>query len=84
MEPDAGLKFMNREIMTWTEINKHLTDWATQAPLSLSSHTWLFKLTYQDLHLVVSYQEIVFPRHWGRENPPEVDYYSVLDAAEVS
>ena len=30
-ELDAGLKLMNREIMTWAEIG-HLTDWATQAP----------------------------------------------------
>lgn len=51
---------------------------------SLSSNTWFFKLTYQDLHLVVSYQETVFPHHWGKENLPEVDCYSVLDAAEVS
>lgn len=41
-------------------------------------------MTYQDLHLEVSYQETVFPHHLGRESQPEVDCYSVLDAAEVS
>ena len=30
-EPDAGLKLMDCEIMTWAEVG-HLTDWATQAP----------------------------------------------------
>lgn len=42
------------------------------------------QMTYQDLHLEVSYQETVFPHHLGRESQPEVDCYSVLDAAEVS
>ena len=32
MEPDVGLKLMDREIMTWTEIGR-LTYWATQEPL---------------------------------------------------
>lgn len=41
-------------------------------------------MTYQDLHLEVSYQETVFPLHLGRESQPEVDCYSVPDAAEVS
>lgn len=41
-------------------------------------------MTYQDLHLEVFYQETVFPHHWGRESQPEVDCYSVPDAAEVS
>ena len=31
-EPDAGLKPMNLEIMTWAEVRR-LTDWATQASL---------------------------------------------------
>ena len=31
-EPDAGLEFTDREIMTWAEV-RHLTDQATQAPL---------------------------------------------------
>ena len=53
-------------------------------PFSLFSYVSFSNLTYQDLHLVVSYQEIVFLHHWGRENLLEVDYYSVLDAAEVS
>lgn len=26
----------------------------------------------------------MFPHHLGRENLPEVDYYLILDAAEVS
>ena len=30
-EPDAGLEFMDREIMTWVKVG-HLTDWATQVP----------------------------------------------------
>ena len=30
-EPDAGLKLMNFEIMTWAEVG-HLTNWATQVP----------------------------------------------------
>ena len=30
-EPDAGLEFTDREIMTWAEVGG-LTDWATQAP----------------------------------------------------
>ena len=34
-EPDAGLELMDREIMTWAEVDR-LTDWATQAPLSLN------------------------------------------------
>ena len=33
-EPDAGLKPMNREIMTWAE-GGHLMVWATQAPLNV-------------------------------------------------
>ena len=33
-EPDAGLELANREIMTWAEVRR-LTDWATQAPLTL-------------------------------------------------
>ena len=32
IEPNTGLKFMNREIMTWAEVG-HLTYWATQVPL---------------------------------------------------
>ena len=35
-EPDAGLKLMNCEFMTWAEVGSS-TDWATQAPLD-----WLF------------------------------------------
>ena len=31
IEPDAGLRLTNYEIMTWTEV-LHLTDWAIQAP----------------------------------------------------
>ena len=31
-EPDTGLEFTDREIMTWAEVSS-LTDWATQAPL---------------------------------------------------
>ena len=35
-EPDAGLELMDREIMTWAEVERltevgRLTDWATQA-----------------------------------------------------
>ena len=30
-EPDTGLKPMNREIMTWAEVERP-TDWAIQAP----------------------------------------------------
>ena len=30
-EPDAGLKLMDCEFMTWAEVGR-LTDWATQAP----------------------------------------------------
>ena len=30
-EPDAGLKLMNPEIMTWAEVGR-LTDWTTHAP----------------------------------------------------
>ena len=30
-EPDAGLKLMDREIVTWVEVGC-LTNWATQAP----------------------------------------------------
>ena len=33
-EPDAGLEPTNHEIMTWAEVRR-LTNWATQAPLSL-------------------------------------------------
>ena len=32
-EPDAGLKVMNCEIITWAEV-RHSSNWATQAPLS--------------------------------------------------
>ena len=32
-EPDTGLELMTHEIMTWREV-RHLTHWATQAPLS--------------------------------------------------
>ena len=34
-EPDARLKPLNHEIMTWAKVG-HLPDWATQAPLILS------------------------------------------------
>ena len=34
-EPDTGLELSSHEIMTWAEVG-HSTDWATQAPLSLS------------------------------------------------
>ena len=30
-EPDAGLEFTDREIMTWAEV-EGLTDWATLVP----------------------------------------------------
>ena len=33
-DPEAGLKLVNREIMTWVEVG-HLTDGATQAPQKL-------------------------------------------------
>ena len=33
-EPDVGLEFTNRAIMTRAEV-RHLTDWATQAPLKV-------------------------------------------------
>ena len=33
-DPDAGLEPTNCEFMTWAEVG-HLTDWATQVPLSL-------------------------------------------------
>ena len=32
-EPDAGLELTDREIMAWAEVG-HLTNWATQAPLT--------------------------------------------------
>ena len=32
-KPDAGLKLMNLEIMTWAEVRRS-TNWATQAPLN--------------------------------------------------
>ena len=32
-EPDAGFELTDRAIMTWVEV-RHLTDWATQAPLN--------------------------------------------------
>ena len=35
-EPDAGLELTDREIVTRAEVRR-LTDWATQAPLKLSS-----------------------------------------------
>ena len=35
-EPDAGLKLMDREIMTWAKVGR-LTDWATQASLKVLS-----------------------------------------------
>ena len=35
-EPDTGLKFMNREIMTWAKV-RHLTNWVTQVPLKIVS-----------------------------------------------
>ena len=31
-EPDVGFSPMNCEIMTWTTIKRHLTNWATQVP----------------------------------------------------
>ena len=30
-EPNTGLKFTNREMMTWAKVGR-LTDWATQMP----------------------------------------------------
>ena len=36
-EPDAELELMDLEIKTWAEV-RHLTDWATQAPLSMFYH----------------------------------------------
>ena len=38
-EPDAGLKLMDHEIMTWAEVGLS-TDWATQAPLGLGFFMW--------------------------------------------
>ena len=35
-EPDMGLELMNHDIMAWAEAG-HLTDWATQVPLSFSA-----------------------------------------------
>ena len=43
-EPDAGLKLMDREIMTWAEVG-HLTDWATQAPLHSTFFFFFFFFT---------------------------------------
>ena len=34
-EPDAGLKLLDREIVTWAEVGRP-TDWATQAPLDIT------------------------------------------------
>ena len=34
-EPDTGLEPINREIMTWAEV-EHLTNWATQVPQDTS------------------------------------------------
>ena len=45
-KPDAGLELMNREIMTWAEV-RHLTDWATQAPLMSLFKAWLIFVTVE-------------------------------------
>ena len=34
-KPDAGLELTNNEIMTWAKVG-HLTDWATQAPATIT------------------------------------------------
>ena len=39
-EPDAGLKLISCEIMTWAEVGCP-TDWVTQAPLCFKKHTGL-------------------------------------------
>ena len=52
-EPDAGLKLMNHEIITWAEVGCS-TDWATQAPHSSCALFILFTLfcfTHPPTHL---------------------------------
>ena len=50
-EPDAGLKLMDREIVTWAEVGR-LTDWATQAPLDEFLNTLIFQSLFLLLSLV--------------------------------
>ena len=37
-EPDAGLKLMNREIMTWAKIKSQMLNWQSHP----GAPTWLF------------------------------------------
>ena len=50
-QPDAGLKHMDHEIMTWAEVRRS-TDWATQAPLSVHN------LNHFSLGLLVCFTSI--------------------------
>ena len=57
-EPDAGLELMDHEIVTWAEVG-HLTDWATQAPLSVP---FLKKLQFRILTA-----KVMSARNWTEQ-----------------
>ena len=51
-EPDAGLKLTDCEIMTWAKVRR-LTDWATQAPLTLG--------TFSDESVLTKSEKLKYP-----------------------
>ena len=71
IEPDMGLKPTNREIKTWAEV-RHLTNWATQAPLIyVFSH-----LKYN--YFIFLFQTVCVPIsaiYFYQLTLPVVDYY---------
>ena len=65
--PNVGLEPTNREIMTWAKVG-HLTDWATQVPLSCShliSFYLHIPLTGHTIHSLLQCSTILVTQHFA-------------------
>ena len=87
-EPNAGLKLMNYEIMTWAEV-RHLTDWATQVPRTLySQYVYIYNIynIYNTYNIYIIYILFcnLYPPMWGSNSWPQDQELQALLTEQVS